>query len=270
MITVVIQGGLGNQLFQYAYGRALERLGKNVQFNTRFFNGLHTYTPRAFSLTKFNLPETISFTNENYSQSFLQRALCVLDRDRRVRFIPFSQNADTYIADGYYNSEKYFTTIRELLLKELVLKDSEKSDTYRTFEQKILTAKKPLIVHARRGDYLTSSAFEYLGKEYYERALAQFDTDCDIFGFSDDPIWLDETISRSVTMVSGNGLTDYEELSLMSLGQNFIIANSTFSWWGAWLAQYKDKKVVAPKRWFKSVLWWRANRDVIPEGWVRV
>jgi hypothetical protein len=73
-------------------------------------------------------------------------------------------------------------------------------------------------------------------------------------------------------MVSIPGVQEYyyEEMMLMSLGQNFVIANSTFSWWGAWLSQHPNKKIVGPKKWFRSVLWWRADRDVIPETWIRV
>ncbi len=270
MITVVIQGGLGNQLFQYAYAKSKLDAGKEVQLDISFYSDRNgtKYTKRPLELFNFNIDTSIPTTTVHQGQTFLKKILCRIDPDRRVRFIPIDKNKDNYIADGYYTSEKYFSNIREVLLGELVLK--EKSEAYKLFEQKILSAKKPLIIHARRGDYLTSTGFTILDKDYYQRALGQFDEDCELFGFSDDPVWLQGAIGRQITTVSGNGLKDYEELSLMSLGQNFIISNSTFSWWGAWLSQHRDKKVVAPKKWFTSSLWCRANKDTIPESWVRI
>ncbi len=270
MITVVIQGGLGNQLFQYAYAKALRATGREVQLDISFYaNAGHgKYTKQSLGIINFNIGTSIPTTTVHHEQTFLKKILSRIDPDRRVRFIPIDKNKDNYISDGYYTTEKYFSSIREALQRELVLK--EKSEAYKLFEQKILSAKKPLMIHARRGDYLTSTGFTILDKDYYQRALELFDSDCELFGFSDDPLWLQGAIGRQIMMVSGNGFKDYEELSLMSLGQNFIIANSTFSWWGAWLSQHKDKKVVAPQKWFTSPLWWRANRDTIPKSWVRI
>jgi Glycosyl transferase family 11 len=170
--------------------------------------------------------------------------------------------------DGYYNSEKYFVSIRQELLREIVLK--QKSDSYIKLEKLIQETPNALIIHARRGDYLKSTGFTILDKTYYQKALSYFPKDIKIFAFSDDIDWLESVLDRDVYSVSGRGLEDFEELSLMAQGKNFIIANSTFSWWGAWLAQYENKKVIAPKKWFSSVLWWRANRDVVPKGWTRI
>jgi hypothetical protein len=267
MITVVVQGGLGNQLFQYAYGRVLTELGKEVVYDISFFDTNTEYTKREYLLNKFLFGQTIPTTKDHSNESLFTRILNKLDIDRRVRYIPINQQADNYVASGYFTTEKYFLSLREILLKEIVL--TEKSEAYKEWEQKILHANKPLIIHARRTDYV-GSGFVNLGEEYYTKALQSFDQDCDIFAFSDDIVWLEKTLKRQVTSVSGNGLKDYEEMMLMSLGQNFIIANSTFSWWGAWLSQREHKKVVAPKKWFKSPLWYRADRDTVPESWIRV
>lgn len=267
MITVILQGGLGNQLFQYAYGRALMASGKDVVFDTSFFSSEHAYTKRPFLLEHFKLINSIKTVNERPKQKFLTRIINKLDIDRRIRYVPVPKDADNFLADGYYTSEKYFSHIRETILNEVQLK--EDSTLYSEWRGKIKNAKKPLMIHARRTDYIGSGFFN-LGEDYYEKALAHFDADCDIFAFSDDAEWLSSIIKRPITTVSGQGLKDYEELMLMSFGQNFIIANSTFSWWGAWLSQVKDKKVVAPKQYMASALYFRANRDFIPETWIRI
>ncbi len=270
MITVVIQGGLGNQLFQYAYGRALIEMGKEVIFNISFYDTNTKYTKREFLLDKFCIPESIRFTKElPPPQKLLTRIINKIDIDRRVRYVPINPKKDGYLADGYYVSEKYFAHIRDLILKELTLKNP--SPLYKEWEERINSATTPLMIHARRTDHVANKTFTLIDESYYEKAITYFDKDCEVFGFSDNAEWLRSAFpGRTITMVSGNGLTDYEELMLMSLGQNFIIANSTYSWWGSWLSTQKDKKIVILKKWYRSFFWRKANNDVAFEGWVRI
>ena len=268
MITVKLQGGLGNQLFQYALGRSLMEKGNDVVFDKSFFTNNIKYTNRPFSLEAFKLSTKIKIENAPQTLNLFKKIFYRLDSDRRVRFVKSFLTSPNSYMDGYYNSENYFKDIRSQLLEELVLK--EKTDAYIEMENLIRSTPNSLVVHARRTDYLTSTGFTILDENYYKRALENFPPDVRIFAFSDDPQWLMSALGSEAYVVSGKGLTDYEELSLMTLGQNFIIANSTFSWWGAWLSQSGNKKVVAPASWFTSKLWWRANRDVVPEGWVRV
>ncbi len=265
-VIVKIQGGLGNQLFQYAYGRALSCMGHEVSFDISFFENNQKYTKRNFSLREFVLSPEAQFVSQDRSLSLVKKVLYRLDSDRRVRFVKsFLSNPNSYMS-GYFNSEEYFKSIRPQLLQEIKLKS--KSDKYLSMESQIQNSDS-LIIHARRGDYLNSSGFVILDKNYYQDALRQFENK-KIFLFSDDPEWLKGIIGDDCVVVSGQGFTDYEELSLIAQGQNFIIANSTFSWWGAWLSDREGKKIVAPKHWFTSKLWWRANRDVVPKGWIRV
>lgn len=268
MITVKLQGGLGNQLFQYAFGRALMERGNEVAFDKSFFSSNIKYTNRPFSLEMFKLSPKVKIENSPQTLSIFKKIFYRLDNDRRVRYVKSFLTRPNDYMEGYYNSELYFKDIREQLLSELVLK--EKSPEYLEMERLISDTPNSLVVHARRTDYLTSTGFTILDESYYKRALENFPPDVKVFAFSDDPDWLRGALGRDAYVVSGRGLTDYEELSLQTLGQNFIIANSTFSWWGAWLSQSPNKKVVAPLSWFTSKLWWRANRDVVPEGWVRV
>lgn len=265
----MIQGGLGNQLFQYAYARSLLEMGKDITLDISFYDTNTKYTKREYLLDNFNIDSRFKITKNPTKQKLLTKIINKIDIDRRVRYVSINPKADNFFADGYYVSEKYFSHIRNIILKELTLKN--KSDKYKEWEEKILSSKKSLMIHARRTDHLANKTFTLIDESYYERALKEFDDDCEIFGFSDNAEWLRQTINnRPITMVSGQGFSDYEELMLMSLGENFIIANSTYSWWGSWLSQRKGKKIVILKKWYRSIFWWRANKDVEFEGWVRI
>ena len=269
MITVLIQGGLGNQLFQYAYGRALLEQGKEVEFDISFYDTNTKYTKREYLLDRFCIDERIKIVKKgDIKKSLFTKILDKIDVDRRVRYVEVDKNADNFTADGYYASSKYFDTIRNIILQEVTLKN--KSEKYKEWEARILSAKKPLMVHARRTDHILNKTFTRIEEPYYEEGLSHFEEDCEIFGFSDNEEWLRNAIKRPITMVSGQGFTDYEELMLMSLGQNFIIANSTYSWWAAWLSTRQDKKIVALAKWFRSILWSRANKDIEFAGWTRI
>lgn len=265
MITVVIQGGLGNQLFQFAYGRALTEKGKDVIYNVSFFSDNKKYTKRSYQLNNFLLSDFIKTETISKKQKFTTRVLNKLDVDRRVRYV--KQPNDNYVADGYFTSEKYFSSIRAILLKEIVIK--EPSALYLEWVKRIKNNDNAVVVHARRSDFI-NSGFVNLDETYYKKALSYFGSDMEIFAFSDDIDWLKRTLNRPVIQVSGQGLKDYEEMILMTKAKNFIIANSTFSWWGAWLSPYKDKKVIAPKKWFKSRFWYRANKDIVPDSWIQI
>ena len=173
------------------------------------------------------------------------------------------------LADGYYVSEKYFSDIREVILNEIKIK--EESNLYKKWKEIILSSDKSVMVHARRTDHVLNKTFTLIDENYYKKAIENFDNDLEIFAFSDDAEWIKNVFpNRHVTVVSGNGLKDYEELMLMSLGKNFIIANSTYSWWSSWLSVYDNKKIIILKKWYRSMFWWRANRDVEFSGWVRI
>lgn len=268
MITVAIQGGVGNQLFQYAYARALLEAGKEVALDLSFYDTNTKYTKREYLLDNFNIDSRFKLTKIPTKQKLFTRVINKIDIDRRVRYVPVNLSSSTFFADGYYVSEKYFLHVREIILKEITLKNE--SAAFKEMKARILSSKKSLMIHARRTDHLANKTFTLIDESYYGRALQEFDEDCELFGFSDNAEWLQNTIKRPITMVSGQGFKDYEELLLMSYGANFIIANSTYSWWGAWLSIQKDKKIVILKKWYRSLLWWRANKDVEFDGWVRI
>jgi len=129
-------------------------------------------------------------------------------------------------------------------------------------------------VHVRRGDYVTSERHGLCGLDYYREAMAWLQarmSGLEFFVFSDDPAWVAAHFPRNgaVTLVTHNtGRADAEDLRLMMQCRHFVIANSTFSWWGAWLGQAPGKLVIAPKRWNASEKF--SEKDMVPEEWARM
>ena len=131
----------------------------------------------------------------------------------------------------------------------------------------------PIALHVRRTDYVTNSAnHPPCTLAYYEKALSHFDAHRNVIVFSDDPAWCNEQelFSGEHFMISEND-DNRVDLCLMSLCDDFIIANSTYSWWGAWLSANKDKKVIAPVQWFGTGYTKdHDTSDLIPNGWTRI
>ena len=136
----------------------------------------------------------------------------------------------------------------------------------------ITSVDNPIALHVRRGDYVKNSAnHPPCSLEYYQKGLEQFDSDRNVIVFSDDPEWCNENFTDDRFLISEN--TDNRvDLCLMSLCNDFIIANSTFSWWGAWLSTNKNKKVIAPIQWFGTEGYTKDHdtKDVVPDGWTRI
>ncbi len=293
MIVVRLMGGLGNQLFQYAAGRALAlKHNTGLQFDLSFINAdtKQQYTKRELELTLFglNIKEVSpSDLTKFKSTSFLQRvkrklignALSnhfVADQSE-FKFLPEfnSYPRNTYL-NGYWQSEKYFSDFREYLLNEFVIK-KPKSKEVLDAEKEILNSNS-VSLHIRRGDYVSlKSASEYhgvLSLEYYYKAIETIKKQhpsITVFVFSDDMEWVKQNLKLSDKCVyvdfnkSENSVFD---MYLMSCCKHNIIANSSFSWWGAWLNTNKDKIVIAPKAWFtKKDL---TINDLIPDTWLQM
>ncbi|MHC1697482.1 MAG: alpha-1,2-fucosyltransferase [Geobacteraceae bacterium] len=177
--------------------------------------------------------------------------------------------------DGYWQSEKYFAAIRALLKNEFTLRVPLDGDDLQLAE-KIRTCN-AVSLHVRRGDYLTNpQAAKHHGtcdRDYYDQAVSfikQKIPAARLFIFSDDPQWSEANMSYDLptTIVSKtDGTTEGRDLTLMSSCRHHIIANSSFSWWGAWLGDNPEKLVIAPMHWFNDPA--RSTGDLIPEGWLR-
>lgn len=288
MIIVKLQGGLGNQLFQYATGLALaKRHHTLLKVDSTFLkqDAKGHYTQRHLELPIFNTEikeanenDLSYFTfNENkfwrrFKKQFPNWFNVVVMNESQINVEPsfFKLPANTYL-NGYWQSEKYFLEIRETLLQQLVIK-SEYLKNIENEVSLIKSSSQSVAVHVRRGDYVTlASATEFHGScdiNYYETAAAQFSNATTFFIFSDDLEWCKQHLNFKSKTHYIKSPTAYTDFYLMSLCQHQIIANSSFSWWAAWLNTNASKKIIAPKHWFADK---RLNTsDIYPSSWIKV
>lgn len=289
MIITNLKGGLGNQMFQYAAGYALAQeidqphLINITQYNTD--KDSKNETKRDFELYQFKISSPIARQEDIYrirgkKNSFLNLINTFNSFLLNRKYIDFPiqkyfDSKDIYL-DGYFQSERFFLKYRTELLSEFSLKEELKTTEYKKLEKKLQKDKNSVSIHIRRGDYITNqSANKYHGTlnlEYYKNAIKKIKVENkNVYVFSDEIDWVKENfkfLPKSSFFVSQYNLSSGQEIILMSLSKNNIVANSSFSWWGAWLNKQEDKKVIAPKRWTLGDA--RVNNDIIPQTWIKI
>jgi len=285
MIIVRLKGGLGNQLFQYAAGRRLAQHHKTIlKIDISIFE---SYKVHEYSLGVFNIQENIASADEIGSLTARDKGIKNLilrifgkprarinenhfHFDRRILSLP-----DNVYLDGYWQSEKYFSGIFDIIKSEFTVKAPQVGRN-KEISGMIYSAES-VSLHIRRGTYL-KPPYNYTHgicpPEYYYSGIKYLESKIKhphFFVFSDDPQWARDNLKLSypVSYVDNNSAgKGYEDLRLMSQCKYHIIANSTFSWWGAWLSNYPGKIIIAPKRWFNVS---RHNAaDVYPARWVKL
>jgi hypothetical protein len=177
---------------------------------------------------------------------------------------------------GYWQTPRYFATIESFIRQDIVVEEPLTGPNLETAEN--IRHTEAVSLHVRRGDYVdnleTHQYHGVCGPEYYEnaqRVLLEHLGKIELFVFSDDPDWVERNLRflAPATLVRHNPPErDYEDLRLLSLCRHHIIANSTFSWWGAWLSSHAEKRVIAPKRWFSSAK--HSTADLIPPDWTQL
>jgi hypothetical protein len=273
MITVNVKGGLGNQMFQYACGRALAlRNNDALRLVRSEYDG---DTARQFSLTEFNI---VANLDDNTRVSFItrwkERLKQKISGDFQVAFNPkiLTLSGNIYL-DGYFQSERYFKDQEYLIREDLTPKTPLTADLT-GLAADIDNDQQAVSLHVRRGDYLNNKDFGNIAsKKYYELAVTHIKAhvpEAKFYVFSDDITWCQSelALNSQAIFVSRPELRDFEELNLMSRCKHHIIANSSFSWWGAWLGNNPSKIVIAPKRWSNQHEEW--YRDIIPSTWTRI
>ena len=168
---------------------------------------------------------------------------------------------------GYFQTEKYFKHIEKEIRSDFTFKD----EILNPCKEMIESVENPIALHVRRGDYIKNAENHFnLPRAYYEAALSKFDDDRNVIVFSDDPLWChDEGIFVDDRFIISENEDNRVDLCLMSLCDDFIIANSSYSWWGAWLSSNKDKTVIAPSQWFGKTGYTKDHdtKDLIPNDW---
>jgi hypothetical protein len=281
MIVVKLQGGLGNQMFQYAFGVALaEEYQDELTFELGYFNDS---TSRQLGLSYFNTitPEVPEKTHDKF-HDFKSRLFKKINLYKLIRYLVHTQHQfnyykinhvknNTVIYVGYWQSLLNFQNASELLRQHFTLKNSSIS------QDDINLVSQPGIVsiHIRRGDYLigdNAKVHTNLSIDYYIKAverMQQIHPDSKYLVFSDDIEWVLDNLKLPVEWhpMNDKGYNDAEAMTLMSKCDHQIIANSTFSWWAAWLNSNKNKVVIAPENWFANDF---NDLDLIPDSWIKI
>lgn len=286
MIVVRLCGGLGNQLFQYAAGRRLAdaRRTELVLDLSWYERKPSSDTLRAYELGHYSIQARPATPGEalwcRLHEGRLLRRLSLLPRrwrhcrEKDFEFDPQVLDLpDNSYLDGYWQSHRYFEDVADLIRTELapIARFGAQDEKVAA---KIATGNS-VSVHVRRGDYVThqvaAQTHGLCSLDYYKAALARVlphVAQPHFFVFSDDPVWTREhlPLPGPATFVDHNGpATAFQDLRLMSLCHHQITANSSFSWWGAWLNARPDKMVVTPRQWFAR----QRNIDsLIPDNWI--
>lgn len=264
MILTKIQGGLGNQMFQWAFGRSLA-LEKNTYMHVYLdgYENQQGITPRKFELNLFknlkyqecdkkNLP-----TNQNW--------VVLKDEFNYLNLLSRTSNLSdcNFYLDGYWQSEYYFQRYKSVIYSDFSPSFDE------VFRCKSLIEPDSVSIHIRRTDYVTSNGYHPIQPiSYFSSAIDMIGDYNKLYVFSDEIDWCKTNLNFD-RMVFMEGRTAIEDMRLMSFCKHNIIANSSFSWWAAWLNQNPYKMIIAPSKWFgpQANLW---TGDIIPREWITI
>ena len=295
MILVRLMGGLGNQMFQYAAGLALaDHLGTEMKLDLTLLcsrgDGQDTY--REYELDIFNIKA--QFASKEEVNRFNPVSNSILERVGR-RIARAVKKPRVYIQDGRgfdkgfhllpddvclvgsFQSEKYFIRISSQIRTAYTFKGAQIFSESDLFDE--IRRENAVAVHVRRGDYVDNSRYSQIlgakGVSYYHKAfnyIAERVSNPVLFFFSDDIAWCKANIKTAIPVCYvSNPATEepaWKDLFLMSCCKHFIIPNSTFGWWGAWLGNQAEKIVVAPGQWSADGSLESADR--IPDGWMKI
>lgn len=285
MIIVRIHGGLGNQLFQYSFASYLKHKNSllNITFERFHFNN---EIDRPLSISNFNL-SSFKLVNSNFNKfdnPKINKIYNLLFNHKRYLIEGISDISDNYINnilpdhklyfDGYWQKLKIVNEIEDKLRKEIVLK-FDLSFNIVNYIELISSQKNSVSVHIRKTDFISTeknkSIFSECTVNYYysaiEYILNHISRDVTFFIFSDDFDWVKANLRFNAKHFFVEGNFDFEDLYLMSICNHNITANSTFSWWGAWLNSNKNKVVVTPEKWFENG---NSEKDLIPYNWIKI
>jgi GR25 family glycosyltransferase involved in LPS biosynthesis len=267
---------LGNQMFQYAYLRALS-IEKGFKINLPIYPSGHQYkTSQFFDSFEMDIVDTtdivedfvtISETSMMYQDKFASENI---DTNQNIMFA------------GYFQCEKYFEKYKDIIRSDFTFKENIRN-VGDIFMSQFDNNRKRVALHVRRADNLSDGSPTLVIKEIFRvnainYLLKNNVTDFDLLIFSDDKQWCKDNLnytSDNICQTIIEGLSDLEELYVMSLCDHFIIGSSSYSWWAAWLSKNKDKIVIVPEKWFKNILYngtplCDQEKDLCPKSWIRL
>lgn len=292
MVIVKLMGGLGNQMFQYAAGRCLAHLhNTELKLDLSYLNKepQNKYTKREYKLDVFNINAQAAGENDLKSFLPLERGKVTRTLMRKLPILYSkliaNESGDAFMKEfysypknvylnGFWQSEKYFEPVKEFLFKEFSLKEKLNAANESIVDK--IKNSDAVSLHIRRGDYINDKATNAFhgvcSLEYYQKAIGQLQktvSGMTIFVFSDDLAWAKANLKTdaAITFVDFNNPPE-TDMYLMSLCKHNIIANSSFSWWGAWINQNPGKTVIAPMQWFADAH--HVTPDIYPQNWVKI
>lgn len=269
IIIILIQGGLGNQMFGYAFYLAMRRKYPNSIFLFKISNHVNQHN----GLELFDIFNISGRWRYYFCHPFLfwksfnhikQKDALLFDEE----IMSTSHMLNYY--EGFWQSEKYFKNVEEQTRKSFQFKRHLFNQETILLEKEI-KSNNSVSVHIRRGDYLNFAHCAVCDNSYYDRAeqyiIKKVDNPC-FYVFSDDIEWCQNNIKTINAKFIGcnTGKDSWQDMYLMSICKHNIIANSTFSWWGAWLNDNQNKIVVSPNQWFIG----SDSKDILPNTWIKI
>lgn len=274
-------GGAGNQLFQYAVGRCLaDRLNCDLVLDSRYVEQSadrgdcfeHFRNARFTRGTDLPPSKSDGFLRYGLWRKFGKNPKFYRERGLGFDATVLKLPANTYL-HGYWQSQKYFQPIANKLREDLTF-TTALDQSNQDMADRIKDSSTPVSFHVRRGDYMASGSFAACPPEYYRAAVNQLSEQLgslSCFVFSNDPTWARDNLNlghETVVVDINDETSGHFDMYLQSLCAHHVIANSTFSWWAAWLNPSETKQVIAPKAWFsKDKL---SNPDICPPEWTRL
>ena len=278
MIIINLKGGLGNQMFQYALGRKLSlQNGAELKLD---ISGYSRQNPRAYRLGDFNIAENIARPEEIKKLKYPFGIFSMIWRRFSSKILrrfyigwepQVLATKDGSFIDGFWNSYKYFNGIADTIKRDFTLKEPLNKTHPELLNQ--ISSASSISLHIRRGDYVANPTHDICDLPYYYKAvqvIAEKVSSPAFFIFSDDIEWAKQNLRLDfpAIFVSSPEIKDTEELILMSHCRHNIIANSTFSWWAAWLNENENKIVVAPKKWNNT--YQKYYQYLLPDNWLKI
>lgn len=270
-ITMLYHHGLGNQMFQYALKRALQLKGYII----KDFIALYDKYDKEIMNSNFELNKTFKNLNLNIIDEDTNKWQFSEPLYEPGIYIPAVWSIkipEPFALQGFWQTEKYFQDIREDLLEQFQFNITE--GALERLGNKLAASNKPTVaIHIRRGDYLTTDIFiNICTEQYYNNAIEymkkQLGENIEFIIFSDDIEWCKEKYP-DFTYIDNSQFKNYQnwyDMYLMSKCQHNIIANSSFSWWGAWLNQNQEQIVIAPDKWLNGY----PTPDIWCKNWVKI
>lgn len=293
MVFVKLKGGLGNQMFQYAAGKALsEHLKTKLKIELSHFienpEQVDVFVARPYALNIFpNIIErTVVLSKKTEHRIykklrniFIKRIVQIYN-EASMAFDPlFFKLKSPVILEGFFQNQDYFINFEEIIRHSFEFPSIQVHDKNFEILSNIET-ENSISVHVRRGDYLNNLILQYHGvceKDYYIMAIERISVKLEspfFYFFSDDPGWVKTNLMPFVSngrIVQGNTeKNSWKDMMLMSYCKHNILSNSSFSWWSAWLNSNRNKTVIAPKNWFANEKLKEQAKDICPDSWIRI